>query len=423
MFCVRYKVKEKEVTDIDFGILSKNKRAVIVEEYTDDLGRTIEIPSCLNKLLVKFKNQSINNAKNLANVICPFLNYVKLQSIEEDDSEFSVLIEKGLYGLNFYHAAKYLNYCVSVKGLKYSTLVMYTNYILEFYGQLLELGILDSKKVQINYTLISIKGSKKRKRCKENPFLKEPYIVCYPSKDNVELTKLINMEEHLWQLFLKTSEIHEPDITLGIAFQMFGGVRRGENVNLALEDIKPARTTDKTKMNIKIQNRQKEFFVNREDVDIYKCGVKRTRIQEIFNFNSKLYVYYENHLELRSKILEKNSKVTTALFVDEDGLPMSGGRYEQKWAKVKRKFLKSLNLDSYSYYLELCENNAIWGTHIGRGIFTNLCLTYGLARTARELANLRGDKAIDSSQPYIDKFNVAERIIKTLNLISNDIGV
>lgn len=423
MSFVRYKVKEKEVADVDFGMTFESKRVVIMEEYTNDLGVSIEVPSCLNKLLVKFKNKSINNAKNLANVICPFLNFVKLYAIEEDDPQFDVLIEKGLYGLNFYHAARYLNYCIEVKRVKESAAMQYTDQILDFYGKLLDYGLLDSSDVKINYTLVNIKGTTKRKRCKENPFDKPPYEVCYPSKVNPKLTKIVNLEEHLWQLFLRISEAYAPDITLGIAFQMFGGLRRGEVVNLALQDIKLARTTDITKINLKIQNRQAEFFGDRKDVELSKCGVKNPRPQEVFNFNSRLYKYYRNHLELRNKILDKSRKVTTALFVDEDGLPMSGTRFEQRWAKVKREFLKSLELDVYNYYDELSKDNAIWGTHIGRGIFTNLCLTYGLAKTVRELANLRGDRHVDSSQPYIDKFNKAKIITKTLNVISDEMGI
>ncbi|GKX66903.1 hypothetical protein [Inconstantimicrobium mannanitabidum] len=415
MSFVEYKVKEKEVTDICFGKKIRNRKAVIVEKYTDDFGVVVEIPSCLNKLLVRFRNKSINNAKNLAEVICPFLNFVKLQIIEENDPKFNILIQKGIYGLNFYHASKYLNYCIMVKEIKRITAIQYTQRILEFYENLIDLGVLDKNEVEIKYNFITIEKVGRKKIYRENPFMREPYVVCYPSKNQIKLNKIVNMEEHLWQLFLQTSEIFAPDITLGIAFQMFGGVRRGEIVNLSIQDIIPTSIIDKNKINIKIQDRSKEFFELREKVEISKCGVKKTRLQQVINFNGRLNIYYENHLKLRDKILKKSGQVTTALFIDENGLPMSGVRYEQRWAKVKKEFLKALNLNAYRYYTELSENNAIWGTHIGRGIFTNLCLKYGLAKNARELANLRGDTYVYSSQPYIDKFNLVDVINNSLN--------
>ena len=213
-------------------------------------------------------------------------------------------------------------------------------------------------------------------------------------------------------------------ITLGIAFQMFGGLRRGEVVNLTLRAVKEKRSAkdsyDESRMILLIRNRQSELFNSMEKIDLSKCGVKKERDQQVINFNGKLYDYYRKHMKLRDKILDKTKSNTKALFVDENGSPMSGAKYEQQWAKVKKEFLKSLELNSYSYYSEFSKDNSIWSTHIGRGIFSNLCLIYGLAKTADELKNWRGDEHPDSSKPYIDTFKVSGLILKSLNLISED---
>lgn len=417
MGLVRYKVKEKEISEVVGNSLEKKKIAVIYEEYINDNGVSIEIPSSLNRYLRKWKEVSINNAKNIADTLCPFLNYVKMQVIEDDDENFNILKEKGLYGLNFYHAASYIQHCISVKKNKLSTVEQYTIRILDFYDYLVDLDVLDKKQVKFKYITRTINGVPRKFR--KNPLKEEPYYVAYPSKENAQLRKIVNMEEHLWLLFLDISEKYAPDITFGIALQMFGGLRRGEIVNLIISDIKTTSTKDKSKMDVFIRDRIEELFKDRTDIELAKCSVKKPRNQTVFNFNSKLYKYYENHLINRNKLLSENKRITPALFVDKEGQAMSGVRYEQRWGKVKKEFLKALELDSYSSYIGL--SKFIWGTHIGRGIFTNLCLTYGLAKDSRTLANLRGDKYLYSSQPYIDEFKKAKIITQTLNIMAEDV--
>lgn len=417
---VRYKVKEKMVSELCAGKTIMVKRAVIIEEFTDYRGIKIELPSALNGYLYNsFKNSPISNAKNAADVICPFLNYIKLQVIEDDDEYFNAIEKKGIFGLNFYHAASYLNYCIDVKKISRATALKYTDQILDFYQYLIDLEMLD-KSVKFTYTLAKVSGGKKKQKIRDNPFKNAKYKVHYPSESKTKKTKLNNMEEHIWQLFLQVSEKYAPSITLGIAFQMFGGLRRGEVVNLMVNSIRKQREKDISRMTLYIRKNQSLLFKDRK-IELSKCGVKKERDQEVFNFNSQLYKYYENHLNFRSKLLKETGKVSEALFVDENGDAMCGVRYEQLWKKVKKKFLDALQLNSYSQYYEFCKEKNTWGTHIGRGIFTNLCLEYNFAKTARELANLRGDKYEDSSQPYIDQFKLSRKVAKTLNIIGADV--
>ena len=429
MCYVRYKNKEEDVRIIVAGRYELVKRVVIYQEMTDKkIGVTIELPSVLNGYLEKYKNNaSTSNAKNAADTICTFLNYCKNEVELEPTAEFEILKKKGLGALNFYHAASFLNECIEEKKISYSTSMQYTERILDFYQFLTDLGILDKKTVHFTYTSYDVLGQDERERKRNNPFKNAKYLVSYPDKNKGKKRKLNNIDEYLWQLFLKASEKVAPNITLGIAFQLFGGLRRGEVINLALEDIiheikrdPLGIKKDSTKMDIVIKDRQMEFFIGR-NVDLSKCGVKQPGEQQIFNFNGKLYDYYNNHIESRNKILAQNSVTTSALFVDNNGLPMSGKQFEQNWTRVKNKFLKILEEDSFKHYNELT-NEVRWSTHIGRGIFTNLCLGYGLAKDVRTLANLRRDAKTTSSQPYIDNFYISKQIVKSLEHIASDLG-
>lgn len=389
---LRYIVKEKEIRYFEFGKEIIEKQILILQEYTDENGITIELPSCLNKFMIRWKNTSINNAKNFATTICSFLNFVRMQTAKADDELFAELKYKGIFGLTYYHAANYLNYCITIHNTKYSTIKQYERRILLFYKYLFQNGILTQSDVYLDDPNIKLR----------NPFTSNMYAVYYPEKTNVKLTKLVNMERTLWQLFIETSEKFAPDITLGIAFQMFGGLRRGELVNITIDDVNTEKIDDDKIMSLLIQNNFLLLFKNRPEIDLSKCQVKRPRKQIVFNFNDKLYDYYENHLHFRNKILKNKRSKTNALFVDENGQAMSGTRYEQRWAKVKKEFLKILEENSYGNYLRMTKY--VWGSHIGRGIFTNLCLIHKLAKDARELANLRGDKNLESAQAYLDEF-------------------
>lgn len=421
---IRYKTKIIEVTEIECGESVLRKRVVIMEELTEN-GLTVELPSCLTKYLYdQFRNCPISNAKNAADVICPFLNYIKFKVLEEDEEIFEMLPSLGLYGLTFYHIANYINFCILVKKISRKTANQYTDQLMDFYEYLVAYNLVDHNKVKFQYKTIK-GGPRKGKKSKFNPFKKAPYKIHYPSYKLKDKSKINNMEEELWQLFLQTSQKFAPDITLGVAFQMFGGLRRGEVVNLILNAVKLNKSNreknDESRMLILIRNRQVELFNSRDNIDLSKCGVKKERDQQVINFNGRLYDYFKNHMDLRNKILDKTGSVTNALFVDEKGLPMSGEKYQRRWAKVKREFLKVLDLNAYGYYVELAKENSIWGTHIGRGIFSNLCLIYGLAKTSDELKNWRGDTHPDSSKPYVDAFKVSGIIIKSLNFLSKDV--
>lgn len=413
---VKYIPKTADVTVTKFGTTTTKSMTVIYQQYTTDDGIEIRIPSRLSSLMYKWENQSISNSRNFADIICPFINFVYQQTIDGEDEKFDALKEKGLMGLTYYHAQQYLIYKIG-QGINRSTATAYTSAILDFYTNLLDIGILDKKLVKRPKTRRLKKGKRKGQEMRiENPFKKYPYEVPYPTKTNTKLNKLINLDEDVWLLFLRVAETYAPDIVLGIALQMFGGLRRGEVVNLTLEDIKPV-GENPHELRVDIYNRTTDLFNGRKDAELVKSQPKKPRAnQVIVNFNGELIKYYNNHLDFRTNRLATTKSTTDALFVDKYGRPMSGLRYEQRWNKVKREFLKALENTKYSESKEYTKK--VWGCHLGRGIFTNLCLVYGLASNADQLRNLRGDESSDSSKPYIDEFFKSGLVVKALNYIS-----
>jgi hypothetical protein len=157
-----------------------------------------------------------------------------------------------------------------------------------------------------------------------------------------------------------------------------------------------------------------ELFIGRL---LSESGAKKPRHQVILNDNGRLYEYYEKHMDYRLKTLSDKNTITQALFVDSNGNAMTGSNYIHRFDKLKKLFLKAKELDEYTEFLRLSENK--WGSHICRGIFTNMCVRRGYARSIEELRNLRGDKNNSSSEPYWNRFTIEIQTQYTLDVITS----
>ena len=166
-------------------------------------------------------------------------------------------------------------------------------------------------------------------------------------------------------------------------------------------------------MSVDIKDRPKLF----EGRALSDSGAKKPRIQVVLNDNGKLYTYYERHITYRNNMLSKKNTRTEALFIDTNGQALTGSNYLHRFDRLKQLFLKEKELDNYTDYLRLSENK--WGSHICRGIFTNLCVRRGYARSIEELRNLRGDKSITSSEPYWNTYEIENQIQYTLDVITS----
>lgn len=70
----------------------------------------------------------------------------------------------------------------------------------------------------------------------------------------------------------------------------------------------------------------------------------------------------------------------------------------------------------YQDYLDFSQTK--WRSHIGRGVFTNMCLDAGF--NEKQTAVLRGDRSTQSMESYFDIITATYNIRKALGLLSPD---
>ncbi|QJA08776.1 hypothetical protein HF520_07375 [Romboutsia sp. CE17] len=432
---VEYKQKQRVVDYIQDGEIKREMKVVIEEQLITEEGYTISIPSSLTEFItLYYGKKAISTRKNTAIIVCAFLNYVKSKVKEGEDEDFLKLKEEGFFGLELVHASKYLNYCGTTLKNSLDTVEQKENILINFYSFIIRKKIMKNKKMKIEYKICKPSNGSKGKKVHLSPFDDPNHKVIRPSKKRVANEKRNNMSRKLWKKFLSLAKEKAPDIEFGIALQIMGGLRRGEVVNLILDDVSIYNEyQDYADMQegtfileANITDRTDELFVPRGIQIDTSSPKKHRRNQPVFDFDNKLKERWETHLKRRSEILERTNKISRALFIDKYGNPMSGSTYRKRFNKVKEAFLEYLKENSYSEYKKYL--NAPWATHIGRGIFSNICVEIGLTNVngvpnKRILANLRGDDYSDSCKPYIDDAIIidnAEAGVKVYSQLADD---
>lgn len=403
------------------GTYPKDSAEVIIVQY-DDSNKNVWIPSSLTNFIYhKYNNKSLNTKMKVARTVCSFINYLYAQVIIGEDSQFEVLKERGLFGLNHGHLASYINYISrDEKRISYETVKDKENYLIKFYSFLNNRDITD-KSAKINKKLIKSNDSNKRGQYVEiSPFDEsDDYTIKYPSKNKSASKVLKDMEEDVWNRFLEFAEEHYPNIALGVAFQCMGGLRMGEVVNLSIDSIETCKSQQHIK--VEIDDRQAEFFRDR-NVNELKSQTKKNRFnQPVFDFNGNLFDLLDKHM----KNLANNPKVknTSALFVNSQGNPMTGESYYRYFMNLKNDFLEFLENEGFAQLSNKLSKYK-WGTHIGRHIFTNHLIKIGAVSdangdpVAKYLMALRGDASERSSSVYIDTKAVIEVVIGKIDLMS-----
>ncbi|UOW66788.1 hypothetical protein [Paraclostridium bifermentans] len=427
---IKYVQRQRVVDSITNGEVTKSMKVVIEEQLVTKDGYIISMPSSLTEFItLYYGKKAISTRRNVGIIICGFLNYVKSKVTEGEDEDFFELKKEGLFGLELIHASKYLNYCSSELKNSLETVEQKENILINFYSFIVRKKILNNKKIKIDYKIVKQSSGSKGKRVYLTPFDDPNHKVIRPSKKRVANEKRKNMSKKLWKKFLELAEEKTPDIAFGIALQIMGGIRRGEAVNLLLEDVTVYNeyydyeecANETFILELNITDRTEELFTPRGIQVDTSSPKKHRRNQPAFDFDDKLNSRWNMHLKLRSEILERTNKKTNALFVDKYGNPMSGNTYRKRFNKVKDVFLYYLKENSYSEYKKYL--NAPWSTHIGRGIFSNICVEIGLANingvpNKRILANLRGDDNSDSCKDYIDDAVIIDNAQSGIKLAS-----
>ncbi|WP_342534988.1 hypothetical protein MHI04_15310 [Lysinibacillus sp. FSL K6-1151] len=354
------------------------------------------------------KSGSLSSQKSGAYELTKFLNFI-LEKIEKGDSDYVDLTDEGLSGLRLIHGSEYITKYteLTLEDSHRSPNYVYTieNYLINFYNWLKKNSLIQFESTYNN-----------------SPFNDYELGTRYPTKDeriNINLSDFGSNRLNLVLKFIDISLKIAPEISLGICFQFFGGLRIGEVVNLTKEAItKPLYWSNDNGSNqfiLEIRDRQNLLFGHKKNWTHEQ--VKRPRNQAVMVSGLLSNIYTEHKKYLASA--ENSTSVKEALFISPRGhLPMSGKNYIDKFNKVKKAFLTYLSQnEQVEDYLFLTAKP--WSTHICRGVFTNILLSSGMHPI--EVAIARGDKNTNTIMKYIEELNSIQEVTIALNKLYKDL--
>lgn len=317
-------------------------------------------------IMDNWKNKQYNTQRKHSNNVVQFLNFIvdkkKIYNITS------------LSDLNVNHGTEYLNY-LTTKGLKRSTVKDAERTLTQFYHWLSELEIIESLT-----ELVSVKEGE------FGYYLESPFHPIYPKRSNREIEHTLPIS--YIPLLLEVAISEAKPIALGLYYQIFGGLRVSEVVNLKRTQV--AKRMREGDFILKLQDQN-----FRTDLKEHS-SVKKARTQRVLEINDWGHSLFRDHINLY-----KPTDGSHALFVNRDGKALSQRSYRQYFQKVKKNFISLLETygDSEQKILANHLKYMKWSTHIGRGTFTNMIAEE--AENPYEIAHLRGDSNINSSLTYM----------------------
>ncbi|MDK9855234.1 MULTISPECIES: site-specific integrase [Staphylococcus] len=314
-----------------------------------------------------WKNKEYNTQRKHSNNTVQFLNY-----LVENRKTLNITL---LSDLKIKHGTQYLNN-LSSSGVRRDTVKDVERTLTLFYFWLVSINVIDSFS----------KNSFEKKESHFGLYIESPFKPMYPSREakEIEHTLPVNYIPLLLEVAISVAK----PIALGIYFQIFGGLRVSEVINL--KRVQVARRMKEGDYILKLQNQN-----FRTDLKEHS-SVKKERSQRVLEINGWGHSLFRDHIKLY-----RTKDGTNALFVNRDGKAMSQRSYRQYFEKVKDHFIRLLENhgDSEQKLIAKHLRYMKWSTHIGRGTFTNIIAED--AENPYEIAHLRGDSSIDSSLTYI----------------------
>ncbi|MED5020890.1 hypothetical protein P9847_26870 [Paenibacillus chibensis] len=230
--------------------------------------------------------------------------------------------------------------------------------------------------------------------------------VMYPVEERMS-NSIHDLKVEFLNTFMDVAISEVPLIALGIYFQLFGGLRAGEVVNVSKSSLQLVGPNGLYGVSITLtkQNFRKKSAIKNPSGGGY---VKKPRQQAVFSYGGYLPLLYKRHMKNYGHLHND------ALFVLENGQPMNGANYAYYFNKLKKRFLHELSKSEdistqiYARYLE----SKKWSTHIGRGMFTNI--TADMVGSPNELQISRGDSSALSQLSYTIN---TERLQKKANAL------
>lgn len=409
-----FKPKEHQIEEYVNGELIKQK-VISIGIHLKDLD--ITIPHPLTNFICtqyEYNGAELNSSRAPSYTICRFLNYIIKQIVIEDD-EFTPLLYEGLSGLTLLHGSRYITYLTTNRKLKRKTVHYYEGYLKDFYLFLTKHSLLKEK-----YDFSPFLDGEK---WTGSPFRNSDLGTKYPSKkhNNNKPMKLKNFGPNMYELivdFLEEAKEIAPEIAFALCLQFFGGLRRGEVVNLTRAELN---VKVRNSLSVNIRDNRDNLFKRLKNTS--SEGVKRlnyldvSMAKQMILDSDLLWDYYEDHMkDLQIKIKNNFIKDPNILFYDSNGQAMSGKVLERRFKKVKKAFLKKLQNtpgreDDYFIVKE-----SFWSTHIGRGMFTEILFDIGL--NIVQVAIARGDTSLSSVIDYVDQKNTILNINELINELS-----
>lgn len=339
-----------------------------------------------------WRNCNTKTALDAADYIVPFLNYITFQLNEKE--------LPSVQDLTFDYGAEYLS--KYGEGKIRNTVLDCDRVISKFYYFLAERNMLN----HINkgdFIFVTNKNG--------TPILQSPFKSKYTPPSSRVANRLHNIEEDLIFEFLYTAIKIVPQIALGVYFQIFGGLRISEVVNLVYSNISVKEAYGRNGMVVRLIKTNL-----RPDLkDDATTSPKKPRNQPIIPIGNCLYLLYKEHIK------RYRNPLTDAVFIDFNGHPMSKDTYRRNFERLKKAFMNrlkssnSIHLKLYSNFL----NTQPWSTHIGRGIFSNILSE--IANNATEIAVWRGDSSLDTALSYVcDSKKVERKLILNMNAFYSD---
>ena len=413
--------KTRDITIYDSLHKERSKRIFIVK--FDSQSPKFILPSPLTYFVLKY-GKSYNTQRKYANELCGFINYL-ISKVQQGGNEmFEALKIQGLSGLTFYHLANYLNHISNnpEEQLSLDTVLIKQNVLYNFYKylSLSKINKLNDDVIEKMNILNSQVANRKRR--KVSPFDLCPDIVIkYPKQLTKSNGVLKDMPEELWNLFVEYAEEYYQPIAFGVLLTICSGIRRGGCVNLRVKDVKQHKHNHLLYLDIK--DNQLELFGER-DINLNNSQVKKVRKkQPVLPLHSRILEIFDTHKKYLMKVYNSQHIEDKALFVNADGLPMSGDSYSTYFSKLKQDFIEFLQNEGLPVLAQQMREYR-WATHIGRHIFTNTIVKKGYANGSgnkpipKLVALLRGDSSEESSMVYIDEFTLSEAVSKNINDIS-----
>jgi integrase len=388
--------------------LDKDKAVYNIAYIDED---RIKHPHPITDFLRKYRSSSfsLERERQVASCVCQFLNYVREMTLQRH-TDYISLINSGMNGLNFTHGSYFLKYQDSQvnkrqKRVRRETVDRKENILTALYVFFQEQGVID--KGLLIHTYLDEKGKLKY----ASPFNRTRK----GSRSEPPVKDLRDFGENRLQLLLEFIETARSfaagkRIAFGLTLQALGGIRRGEIVNCTTRSINEKGIN----LNVSIEDRQDHLFKGKKNTT--KEQVKKPRPQDIIPGEYVINRWKEHRELLEKQQAKMKFKVTDALFVNQNGSPMSGNSYQKIFNQVVRRFLNRINsakrFNEYSFLTAKPFN-----THTLRGVFTNICLD-NLGMSIQETAIFRGDSDDSTVKEYLEELTGRQKMNKAVEQLA-----